>query len=94
MGTITDPARELESKVEVLRDLEGRVGELMELHERKRELWFPSDLLGPAPDTDPDVFQAQLRNQAKGIPDHARAAHALNILTEEGLPPLHRLLAV
>ena len=33
MGTITDPARELESKVEVLRDLAGRVGELMELHE-------------------------------------------------------------
>jgi acyl-[acyl-carrier-protein] desaturase len=94
MGTITDPARELESKVEVLRDLEGRVGELMELHERKRELWFPSDLLGAAPDTDPDEFQARLRNQAKGIPDHARAALALNLLTEEGLPHFHRLLAV
>jgi acyl-[acyl-carrier-protein] desaturase len=94
MGTITDPARELESKVEVLRDLEGRVGELMELHERKRELWYPADLLGPEPDTDPDEFQARLRAQAKGIPDPARAALALNLLTEEGLPHFHRLLAV
>ena len=94
MGTITDPARELESKVEVLRDLEGRVGELMELHERKRDLWFPSDLLGPEADTDPDEFQAQLRARAQGIPDHARAALALNLLTEEGLPHFHRLLAV
>ncbi len=94
MGTITDPAHELQSKMEVLRDLEGRVGELMELHERKRDLWYPSDLLGPAPDTDPDAFQAQLRTQAQGIPDHARAALALNLLTEEGLPHFHRLLAV
>jgi acyl-[acyl-carrier-protein] desaturase len=94
MGTITDPARELESKMEVLRDLEGRVGELMELHERKRDLWFPSDLLGPGPDADPEEFQAQLRARAQGIPDHARAALALNLLTEEGLPHFHRLLAV
>ena len=63
MGTITDPARELESKVEVLRDLEGRVGELMELHERKRDLWFPSDLLGPEADTDPDEFTAWMKRQ-------------------------------
>ena len=38
----------------LLRDLEGRVGELMEQHERKRDVWFPVDLLGPEPDTDPD----------------------------------------
>src|SRR5262245_2007603 len=94
MGTITDATREIESKIEVLRDLEGKVGELMEQHERKRDVWFPDDLLGPGPDADPDQHRAALRAQAGGIPDHARAALALNMLTEEGLPHFHRLRAV
>jgi acyl-[acyl-carrier-protein] desaturase len=94
MGIATDPARELYSKLEVLRDLEPRVRELMEIHERKRELWFPYDLLGPAPGECPDTHLNQLRDQASGIPDPARAALALNLLTEEGLPHFHRLLAV
>jgi acyl-[acyl-carrier-protein] desaturase len=94
MGIATEPARELYSKLEVLQDLEEKVRELMETHERKRELWFPSDLLGPAPDEDPDAHFAELRAQADGIPDPARAALALNLLTEEGLPHFHRLLAV
>jgi len=94
MGIITDSARELYSKLEVLQDLETRVRELMENHERKRELWFPEDLLGPAPDESPDRHLATLRKQASGIPDPARAALALNLLTEEGLPHFHRLLAV
>ena len=66
----------------------------MEAHERKRELWFPSDLLGPQPDACPDEFIRKLRDQARGIPDPIRAALALNMLTEEGLPHFHRLLAV
>ena len=94
MGTATDPARELCSKIEVLQDLEEKVQELTEIHERKRELWFPSDLLGPAEDECPDTHLAKLRAQAAGIPDPARAALALNLLTEEGLPHFHRLLAV
>jgi acyl-[acyl-carrier-protein] desaturase len=94
MGIATDSAREIYSKLEVLRDLEGRVRELMEIHERKRELWFPEDLLGPGEDSCPDTHIAQLRKQASGIPDPARAALALNLLTEEGLPHFHRLLAV
>jgi acyl-[acyl-carrier-protein] desaturase len=94
MGIATDPARELYSKIEVLQDLEDRVGELMEIHERKRELWFPSELVGPAPDECPDTHLSNLRAQAAGIPDPARAALALNLLTEEGLPHFHRLLAV
>ncbi|MBA3522683.1 MAG: acyl-ACP desaturase [Gemmatimonadales bacterium] len=94
MGISTDPERELAIKIEVLKDLEDRVRELMESHERKRDLWFPSDLLGPAPDDSPDDFVGQLRAQAEGIPDPVRAALALNILTEEGLPHFHRLLAV
>src|SRR6476661_5012535 len=94
MGIVTDPARELHSKIEVLEDLEDTVRDLMEVHERKRELWFPSDLLGPAPDEDPEAHLAELRARAEGIPDPARAALALNLLTEEGLPHFHRLLAV
>jgi acyl-[acyl-carrier-protein] desaturase len=94
MGITAEPARELYSKLEVLQDLEEKVRELMETHERKRELWFPSDVLGPAPDEDPDAHLAELRARAEGIPDPARAALALNLLTEEGLPHFHRLLAV
>ena len=74
MGIITDPARELHSKIEVLEDLEETVRELMEIHERKRELWFPVDLLGPGPDECPDTHLANLRARAAGIPDPARAA--------------------
>jgi acyl-[acyl-carrier-protein] desaturase len=94
MGIATEPARELYSKLEVLQDLEGKVRELMEIHERKRELWFPADLVGPAADECPDTHLTKLRKQASGIPDPARAALALNLLTEEGLPHFHRLLAV
>jgi acyl-[acyl-carrier-protein] desaturase len=94
MGIATDPTRELYSKIEVLQDLEDIVRELMEIHERKRELWFPSDLVGPAADECPETHITKLRQQAAGIPDHARAALALNLLTEEGLPHFHRLLAV
>jgi acyl-[acyl-carrier-protein] desaturase len=92
--SLTDSARELFSKVEVLKDLEARVHALLEAHERKRTLWFPSDLLGAEPEQDRLEWLRQLRERARGIPDNARAALALNTLTEEGLPHFHRLLAV
>lgn len=94
MGTVTESEREIHSKIEVLQDLEAKVLELMEAHERKRELWFPSDLLEPSAGECPDTHIQNLRKQASGIPDAARAALALNLLTEEGLPHFHRLLAV
>ena len=40
------------AKVEVLADLEEVVHDLMVTHEAKRILWFPSELLAAAPDTD------------------------------------------
>jgi len=92
--SLSDSARELFSKVEVLKDLEQKVHDLMEAHERKRTLWFPSDLLGAEPEQDRLEWLRKLREQARGIPDNARAALALNTLTEEGLPHFHRLLAV
>jgi acyl-[acyl-carrier protein] desaturase len=94
MGIATDPDRELALKIEVLHDLEEPVRELMDAHERKRELWMPADFLSPEPGTSVDEFVQRLRSQAAGIPDPVRAALALNMLTEEGLPHFHRLLAV
>jgi len=81
------------AKVEVLADLEPVVHELMDVHEAKRILWFPSELLAPAPDTDPDHYIQELRERARGISLPGRIALALNLLTEEGLPHFHRLLA-
>ncbi|HEU5169664.1 MAG TPA: acyl-ACP desaturase [Gemmatimonadales bacterium] len=92
--SLTESARVLLAKIEVLRDLEARVRELMAAHEQKRELWFPSDLINPAPGECPDTYYATLRRRAEGIPDAARAAIALNTLTEEGLPHFHRLISV
>jgi acyl-[acyl-carrier-protein] desaturase len=82
------------SKIEVLADLEDVVAELMVVHEAKRILWFPSEILDAAPDTDPDHHIRELRKRAEGISEPARVALALNLLTEEGLPHFHRLLAV
>ena len=82
------------AKVEVLADLDQVVHDLMVAHEAKRILWFPSELLAPAPDTDPDAYVRTLRENARGISMPGRVALALNLLTEEGLPHFHRLLAV
>ncbi|MCC7055579.1 MAG: acyl-ACP desaturase [Gemmatimonadaceae bacterium] len=91
---MTAPSNDLLAKVEVLSDLEPLVDELMVAHEAKRVLWFPSELLAPAPDTDPDAYLRALRERSAGISTPARVALALNLLTEEGLPHFHRLLAV
>ena len=85
--------RETLSKVEVLGDLEPVVDKLMEAHVSKRVLWFPSELLAPPDGEDPERHRAALRERARGIHDSARVAVGLNLLTEEGLPHFHRLLA-
>src|SRR5688500_13482046 len=88
------PEADTLAKAEVLSDLEETVHSLMEVHEAKRVLWFPSELLNPQPDTDPDQHAAALRERARGISLPARVALALNLLTAEGLPHFPRLLAV
>jgi len=81
------------SKLEVLTDLEPVVKQFMEKHESKRELWFPSEFL-PAGEADRDIQRIEdLRDRARGLPDAARVALTINILTEEGLPHFHRLIA-
>jgi acyl-[acyl-carrier-protein] desaturase len=89
-----NPDAETLSRMEVLADLEDVVADLMAVHEAKRILWFPSEILDAAPDTDPDHHIRELRKRAAGITPAARVALALNLLTEEGLPHFHRLLAV
>ena len=46
------PEAETLSKIEVLSDLEPIVRDLTAVHESKRVLWFPSELLAPPPETE------------------------------------------
>ncbi|HTK57035.1 MAG TPA: acyl-ACP desaturase [Gemmatimonadales bacterium] len=92
--TLTNPIRQLLTKVEVLRDLEAKVAELMAAHEAKRPLWFPADLLDAKPGESQEEHEKGLKARAMSMPDPVKAALALNLLTEEGLPHFHRLIAV
>ena len=90
-----DESYQASSKIDVLCALEPLVEDMMEDHLRKRKLWFPSDFL-PADeqmDDDQERKSAQLRERARGLPDHLRVAVALNLLTEEGLPHFHRVIS-
>ena len=83
------------SKAEVLEVLEPLAEEMMEEHLKKRRLWFPSDFLPADEKMDEDKVrvQSKLRERARGIPDALRVSIVLSLLTEEGLPHFHRLLA-
>lgn len=82
--------RAVSRQLDILAQLEPNVRQLMSAHEQKRELWFPGDLL-PSTQTVSDVECLQQR--AAQIPDVFRVALAVNLLTEEGLPHFHRLIA-
>lgn len=82
-------------KTEVLKHLEEKVELWMEDHVDKRKLWFSSDFL-PADEKmndDQENNIKNLRNRTRGLKDEVRVAVALNLLTEEGLPHFHRLIA-
>ncbi len=84
-----------ESKSEVLALLENKVKEWMGQHLDKRKLWFSSDFL-PADEKSDDNKESvisKLRERVRGIKDSARVAIGLNLITEEGLPHFHRLIA-
>ena len=82
-------------QIAVMVDLEPFVVEQTAAHLERRKLWFPNDLLsadatdGTAADDD----LVEVREAARGLPDPMRVALALNLLTEEGLPHFHRLIA-
>lgn len=84
-----------QEKVEVLSELSPFVESLMNDHLAKRKLWFPSDFLPADEQMDDDAERnaKALKERARGIGDGVRVAVALNLLTEEGLPHFHRLLA-
>jgi acyl-[acyl-carrier-protein] desaturase len=87
--------KENESKSEVLAALENKVKKWMEQHLEKRKLWFSNDYL-PADEKNSDNQEKailKLRERVRGIKDSARVAIGLNLITEEGLPHFHRLLA-
>lgn len=82
-------------QIEVLIQVEPFVRSETQVHLERRKLWFPSDLL-PAdaePSVDAERELQQVRDNARGLPDAVRVALALNLLTEEGLPHFHRLIA-
>ncbi|HTR81575.1 MAG TPA: acyl-ACP desaturase [Bacteroidota bacterium] len=95
MNTVSPEEKRASSvKIEVLADMESVVADLIQKHEEKRELWFPSDFLPADETTNEGLYLTQVRDRAKGIPLSARVALALNLITEEGLPHFHRLIAV
>ncbi len=82
-------------KFEVLDQLTSFVHSLMEKHFHNRRDWSPNDFL-PADERmteDQEKRLAVLRERARGIPDAARVAICLNLITEEGLPHFHRLIS-
>lgn len=84
---LIDPAQ-----VEVLVSMEKFVEGEIAAHIKRRNLWFPSELLPRAGADDRAV--RDVREAARGLPDPIRVALAINLLTEEGLPHFHRLIAV
>ena len=96
MTGLAPPARfGTPDQIDVLVAMEPFVREQMQQHVARRKLWFPNDLL-PADALMPagaEDERVALREAARGVPDAARIALALNLLTEEGLPHFHRLIA-
>jgi acyl-[acyl-carrier-protein] desaturase len=82
-------------QIEILVGMEPFVRQQTASHLEKRKLWFPNDLL--CADAEASEAQKQdvekVREAARGLPDAVRVALALNLLTEEGLPHFHRLIA-
>lgn len=92
----TEHTAERAAKAEAINSLEPLVEKLMARHLEDRRLWMPSDFM-PASEqmTDTQVKDlAELPDRVRGMPDAIRVSLALNLLTEEGLPHFHRLLAV
>src|SRR4051794_35430947 len=75
---------------QLLSELEPLVGELMAAHDAKRPLWFPSEVLEPC--LEPETL-GQIRERLQDLPNPPRVAVAVNLITEEGLPHFHRMIA-
>lgn len=82
-------------QIEVLSAMEGFVRKQIEAHLGRRKLWFPNELSPADAGTtaEDEALVDRLRDAARGIPAALLVALALNLLTEEGLPHFHRLIA-
>jgi len=82
-------------QLEVLGAMEAFIRKQIEAHLSRRKLWFPNELSPADAGADEDeALLTRLRDAARGIPAAVLVALALNLLTEEGLPHFHRLIAV
>src|SRR5690349_2711904 len=82
-------------QLEVLAAAESFIRKQIELHRGRRKLWFPNDLQ-PADagrSAADEALLTKFREAARGLPAAVLVALALNLLTEEGLPHFHRLIA-
>ena len=82
-------------QIEVLVGVEPFVKKQIGAHLASRKLWLPDDLQ-PANAHNSTEDEAQvtgMRKMAKRLPPAVLVALALNLLTEEGLPHFHRLIA-
>lgn len=96
MGAASGVELSSREQVEVLTAMEPAVLREMDAHKERRNLWFPNDLVcadSQAP-SEWDEQLAEVRRAARELPDAVRVAVAVNLLTEEGLPHFHRLIAV
>ncbi|KAK3582462.1 hypothetical protein CHS0354_024009 [Potamilus streckersoni] len=82
-----------EHQIEVLHDIEPKVLQLMSQHDVKRELWFSSDVMPTSDTPETEEYVKQLRSRAQHLPENVKVSIALNLITEEGLPHFHRLIA-
>ncbi|MGH8482426.1 MAG: acyl-ACP desaturase [Nevskiaceae bacterium] len=80
-------------QLEVLGAMEAFIRKQIEAHRERRKLWFPNELQPADAGTEDEALMTRLRDAAKGIPAAVLVALALNLLTEEGLPHFHRLIA-
>jgi acyl-[acyl-carrier-protein] desaturase len=80
-------------QLEVLSAMEGFIRKQIEAHLSRRKLWFPNELSPADAGAEDEALLTRVREAAKGIPAAVLVALALNLLTEEGLPHFHRLIA-
>src|SRR3546814_787228 len=94
-GLARSAQSDLPDRIEVLISIEDIVVQQAALHVEKRRLWFPNDLMSADAKMDAaaDSELLRIRDAARGLSDTVRVAVALNLLTEEGLPHFHRLIA-
>jgi len=89
---MSETSTRLAAQLEVLSPLDAQVDALTDRHMAARKDWHPGELVDFSDDDDLIAMRA-LRDRARGLDPAVKVAVALNMLTEEGLPSFHRLIA-